>query len=45
MFVPNYEVKPVRFKVVNNDFEGEFVNTVENRYKDSYLLRQIGEEE
>lgn len=45
MFVPVYEVKPVCFKVVDNDFEGEFVNTVENRYRDSYRLRQIGEEE
>ena len=43
-FVPVYEYKPVRFKLVDNDFEGKIVNIIENRYSNSYRLRQEGEE-
>lgn len=43
-FVPIYENRPVCFKVVDNDFEGEIVNTFENRYSKPYRMRQDGEE-
>lgn len=43
-FVPVYEHRPVCFKVVDNDFEGDIVNTFENRYSKSYRMRQDGEE-
>ena len=43
-FVPIYENKPVCFKVVDNDFEGEIVNTLKNRYSKPYRMRQDGEE-
>lgn len=43
-FVPVYEHRPVSFKVVDNDFEGEIINTFENRYSKPYRLRQESEE-
>ena len=43
-FVPIYEHRPVCFKVVDNDFEGEIVNTFENQYSKPYRMRQSGEE-
>lgn len=42
--VPVYEHRPVCFKVVDNDFEGEIIRTFENRYSKPYRLRQEGEE-
>ena len=43
-FIPIYEKRPVCFKVVDNDFEGEIVNTIENRCSEPYRLSQDGEE-
>lgn len=43
-FVPIYEHKAICFKVVDNDFEGEIVNTLENEYSRPYRMYQDGEE-
>lgn len=43
-FVPIYEHRPVGYKIVDNNFEGKIVNTLENRYSKPYRLRQENEE-
>lgn len=43
-FVPVYNHIPICFTVVDNDFEGEIVNTYENSYSKPYRMCQSGEE-
>lgn len=40
-FVPVYEVRPVAFKIMDNDFEGDIVYTI--KHSKSYRMRQEGE--
>lgn len=43
-FVPVYESKPVCFKVMDSDFKGRIVKTVENKYIEEYQMLAFDEQ-